>query len=57
MEEATWELAADIKLQFPHLCLEDKASLLEGGIDGNPNKIEAYKPKILKVYSRRLKNY
>ena len=46
VEEATWGPAADIKLQFPHLFLEDKESLLGGGIDGNPNELEAHKPKI-----------
>ena len=46
IEEATWEKAVEIKIQFPNLCLEDKASLSEGAIDRN-QKMEAHeRPKV-----------
>ena len=59
-EEATWEKATDIKLQFPHFGLEDKARFLGGGIDRNlgiqSDQAQAQgEPKVLKVYARRKK--
>ena len=35
VEEATWEPAVDIKMQFPQFCLEDKAGFSGGDIDRN----------------------
>ena len=48
IEEATWEKASDIQIQFPQISLEDKARISGGGIDRNP-EVEAHeRPKILK---------
>ena len=57
VEEATWEAAADIQMQFPYFCLEDKAEFSGGGIDRIEDGPEDSKaqPKPLKVYSRRIK--
>ena len=46
-EDATWESAADLELQFPDFHLEDKVALWGGSIDTIPAS--------LKVYSRRSK--
>ena len=57
LEEATWERADDIRIQFSQFCLEDKASVSGGGIDENQvgHEIWEAQPKMLKVYSRRKK--
>ena len=61
LEEATWERAEDIKLQFPQFCLEDKAIVSGGGIvtnsqpdQGIQGMLEAHeRPKVLQTYVRR----
>ena len=63
LEEATWERAADIRLQFPQFCLEDKATASGGGIDtnsqtdqGKQGMLEAQeRPNVLQTYVRRKK--
>ena len=57
VEEATWEAAADIQMQFPYFYLEDKAEISGGGIDRIKDGLEDSKaqPKPLKVYSKRIK--
>lgn len=51
--EATWENTAPIKDRFPNFCLEDKAVVLEGGID---RKLASKWDRLFKVYSRRPKH-
>lgn len=48
-ENATWVNEADIRAQFPHFSLEDKASSQGGGNDRNP----ATTPGAYWVYTRR----
>ena len=60
IEDVTCKKAEDIKNQFPTFCLEDKAVSTKEGIDrivSNSAQINHNtKPKILKMYSRRVRN-
>ena len=39
MEEATQEATIDIKMQFPHFCLEDNAGFSGSDIDRNKDRL------------------
>ena len=57
LDDVTWEDNAYLQGQFPDFCLEDKAVVMDGGVDRDLSEEVGLdfgpKPKVWRVYTRR----